>query len=134
MAKPAAFFDTNVLVYLFSGDEAKAATARELVRKGGSISVQALNEFVATGRRKLHMSWTDAATAVAGFAALCQVHPVTLETNREALELARRHGWHIYDALVVAAARQAGADVLYTEDLQSGQKIGRLQIRNPFLG
>ena len=130
MAAP--FFDTNVLVYLFSADEAKAATARGLLRNGGAISVQSLNEFVAIARRKLAMSWPDANAAVDGLAALCEVQPDTLETHREGRELARRHGWHIYDALIVAAALKSGARLLYTEDLQSGRKVGRLEILNPF--
>ena len=40
----------------------------------------------------------------------------------------------MYDALIVAAALQANCDVLYTEDLQHGQKFGGLSIRNPFAG
>jgi len=130
MAGP--FFDTNVLVYLFSGDQAKAGISAGLLRDGGTISAQSLNEFSSIARRKLAMSWGDLATAIDGFAGLCDVVPVTLATNREARELARRHGWHIYDALIVATALESGARILYTEDLHSGQRIGQLQIRNPF--
>jgi predicted nucleic acid-binding protein len=44
-----------------------------------------------------------------------------------------RHGFHIYDALVIAAALEAGCATLYSEDMHSGQLIGgRLKIRNPF--
>ena len=47
--------------------------------------------------------------------------------------LSGQHGFHIYDALIVAAALEADCATLYTEDLQSGQAIdGRLTIRNPF--
>ena len=38
----------------------------------------------------------------------------------------------MYDALIVAAAELAGCDVLYTEDLNHGQRIGRVVVRNPF--
>ena len=37
-----AFFDTNVLLYLLSGDNTKADRAEELVAEGGTISVQVL--------------------------------------------------------------------------------------------
>ena len=48
--------------------------------------------------------------------------------------IAERHGWNIYDALVVAAALQAGCTTLYSEDLQDGQIIDqKLTIRNPFV-
>ncbi len=50
-----------------------------------------------------------------------------------ALRMAGQHGFHIYDALIVAAALEADCAMLYTEDLQSGQVIdGRLTIHNPF--
>jgi predicted nucleic acid-binding protein len=44
-----------------------------------------------------------------------------------------RHGFHIYDALIIVSALEAGCRTLYSEDLQSGQVVGdRLTIRNPF--
>ena len=53
------FFDTNVLLYLLSGDAAKADRAEALVRKGGRISVQVMNEAANVMRRKLRMSWRE---------------------------------------------------------------------------
>jgi predicted nucleic acid-binding protein len=47
--------------------------------------------------------------------------------------LAQRFGFSIYDGLIAAAALETGCRVLYTEDMQSGQKIEGLIIRNPFL-
>lgn len=44
-ANAASFFDTNVLVYLASGDAAKADRAEAAVAAGGAISVQVLNEL-----------------------------------------------------------------------------------------
>jgi predicted nucleic acid-binding protein len=39
-----------------------------------------------------------------------------------------------YDALIVAAAIEAGCNALYSEDMQHGRTIGGLAIVNPFLG
>ena len=50
---PGSFFDTNVLVYLASGDVAKADRAEATLAKGGSISVQVLNELANVARRKM---------------------------------------------------------------------------------
>jgi predicted nucleic acid-binding protein len=50
-----AFFDTNVLLYLLSGDASKADRAEALVAAGGIISVQVLNEFASVASRKLGM-------------------------------------------------------------------------------
>ena len=49
-----------------------------------------------------------------------------------AVEIAEQHLLGMYDALIVAAAELAGCDVLYTEDLNHGQRIGRVVVRNPF--
>jgi predicted nucleic acid-binding protein len=58
---------------------------------------------------------------------------VDVETHDLSLELAERYGFSIYDGLIVAAAVRAGCAILYTEDLQRGQVIENLTIRNPFV-
>jgi predicted nucleic acid-binding protein len=49
-----------------------------------------------------------------------------------ALGIAKKHKYHIYDALVIASALETSCKTLYSEDLQDGQAIGGLTIRNPF--
>ncbi len=127
------FFDTNVLVYAI-GQEARTPTAEALLARGGLISVQVLNELAAVAHRKLHMSWPDITEALEAIRILCpNPVPITVELHDAALRLAAQYGFHIYDALIVAAALDADCAALYTEDLQSGQVIdGRLTIQNPF--
>ncbi len=56
------------------------------------------------------------------------------ELFEAALNLHDETRYSFYDCLVIAAALQVGANVLYTEDLQHNQLIdGRLRIVNPFL-
>ncbi|MFM8463005.1 MAG: VapC toxin family PIN domain ribonuclease, partial [Burkholderiaceae bacterium] len=50
------FFDTNLLLYLFSSSAKKADTVESLITEGGTISVQVLNEFAAVARRNLNMT------------------------------------------------------------------------------
>jgi predicted nucleic acid-binding protein len=50
------------------------------------------------------------------------------------LNMPRGYGFSIYDGLLVAAIVRAGCAILYMEDLQQGQMIEKLQIRNPFAG
>jgi predicted nucleic acid-binding protein len=128
-----AFLDTNVLLYLFSGDAAKADRAEELASAGGVVSVQVLNEFVAVARRKLDMTWGDVAEAVSVVQQACAVEPLTVEVHNEARRLAEAHQLAWYDALIVASALAAGCSTLYSEDMQHGMRIGKgLTIRNPF--
>ena len=127
------FFDTNVLLYLLSADAAKADRAEELLAGGGTVSVQVLNEFASVASRKLRMPWTEIREVLAQVRAVCVVEPMNLETHDAALRVAERYGLSIYDALIVAAALQAGCKTLQSEDMQDGQVIDRkLTIRNSF--
>lgn len=128
------FLDTNVLLYSVAEDERRSKVAEVLLAAGGMVSVQVLNEFVATARRKLAMSWDEIAEATSAIRQLCPPPlAVSVETHDDALKLAQRYGFHFSDALVVASALAADCETLYTEDMQDGQVIDdRLTIRNPF--
>ena len=128
------FLDTNVLVYALGERDDRTPIAERLLTAGGVISVQVLNELASVAHRKLKMSWSDVTTALDAIKTLCP-SPVslTLATHDDALRLAVSHGYHVYDALIIAAALEAECSTLYSEDLQAGQIInGRLTIRNPF--
>ena len=127
------FFDTTILIYAFAHDTHKTPIAENLLSEGGFVSVHVLNEFVAVARRKLDMSWTETTSALSAIRDLCEPPiPLTLETHEEALRIAKRFHYHIYDSLVLAAAKEAGCTTLYSEDMQHAQKIGSLIIHNPF--
>lgn len=128
------FLDTNVLIYSVAKNDARSEIAEALLAAGGVVSVQVFNEFAATGRRKLGMSWDDVTEVLDAIRVLCpSPRAVSIDTHDAAVKIARTHGFHMYDALVVASALAADCETLYTEDLQDGQVIGgRLTIRNPF--
>jgi len=134
MSEVDSFFDTNVLLYLLSKDAAKADRAEALLASGGVVSVQVLNEFASVASRKLAMTIPDIREILSTIRAVCIVKPLDIETHELGLDMAERHRFSIYDALIVAAAVRAGCAILYTEDLQQGQMIEKLQIRNPFAG
>jgi predicted nucleic acid-binding protein len=126
------FFDTNILVYAFL-DIAKREQALNLIASGGIISAQVLNEFTNVARRKRQREWPDIETAISVIRLrFPDIAPLTADTHAAALDLARDHGFAFYDALIVAAAIEAGCDILYSEDLQHGRAIGGLIMRNPF--
>lgn len=127
------FFDTKVLMYLFSDDAAKADRAEALLAKRGWISVQVLNELASVSSRKLAMTWAEIGEALAVIRSFCQVVPLTLEVHDLGLAMAARYRLSAYDAMIVAAALVAQCTVLHSEDMQDGQVIdGRLSIVNPF--
>ena len=128
-----AFFDTNVLLYLLSQDVAKAGRAEALLAEGGTISVQVLNEFTAVARRKLAMDWAEIREILAVFRQTLDVVPLTVEVHEAGLRIAEETGYGVYDSLILAAAGGIGADVVvFSEDMQDGQRVGPVTIRNPF--
>jgi predicted nucleic acid-binding protein len=127
------FFDTNVLIYAFAADDPRSVRAEELLAEGGIVGVQVLNEFTNVARRKLQWRWAQIESALAVIEELLgPALPLTLVIHRHALDLARDHSLSFYDALIVSAARDAGCQVLFSEDLQHGQRFDGLTIMNPF--
>ena len=126
------FFDTNVLLYLLSGDSQKADRAEALLAGGGTVSVQVLNEFASIARRKIGLAIPEIREILAAVRSACTVQILDLETHDLGLDIAERHGYSIYDSLIIAAAFCAGCRRLYSEDLQDGQTVGGVSISNPF--
>lgn len=129
-----AFFDTNVFVYAIVQDDPRSSRAEELIVEGGTVSMQVLYEFAAVVRRKAKMPWDEIRFAMENIKALCpDPLAITIDTHREAVAIAERYGYRIYDALIAASALEARCTILYSEDMQDGQVIDRkLTIQNPF--
>ena len=133
MSNTSVFFDTNVLLYMLSEDTAKADRAEILLAKGGIISVQVLNEFTSVASRKLQMSYTEIRDFLQTISLVCKVKDLTTETHSLGLQLAERYRFSFYDSLILASAVLASCKILYSEGMQSGQKINeQLVIKNPF--
>ncbi|MGZ8996568.1 MAG: PIN domain-containing protein, partial [Rhodospirillales bacterium] len=89
---PGSFLDTNVLVYLASGDPVKAGRAEALVAAGGVISVQVLNELATVARRKMQMPCAETRSFLSLLRGLLAVQPLDLATHEAGLALAERYG------------------------------------------
>ena len=130
---PGSFFDTNVLIYIASGDVTKADRAEKVVAGGGVISVQVLNEITNVARRKMNLSWTETHAFLSMVRGLLPVHAITVEIHETGLALAERYGLSTYDAMIAASALHADCDTLWSEDMQDGMVIeNTLRIANPF--
>jgi predicted nucleic acid-binding protein len=133
MSATNAFFDTNVLLYLISGEASKADRAEALIAAGGVISVQVLNEFASVASRKLAMRLPEIREILSAVRAACSVEPLSVETHDVAFDLVERFRLSFYDGLIVSAALLARCDTLYSEDMRDGQTIESVTIRNPFV-
>jgi predicted nucleic acid-binding protein len=135
------FLDTNVFVYSFDASApVKARRAGQLIRRAvatgkGIVSYQVVQEFFNVAlRRFVHpMSVAEAEQYLATvFRPLMAIHS-SQALYAEALRLSDRYQLSWYDALIVAAAIEAHSSLLYSEDLQHGQRFGGLEVLNPFL-
>ena len=127
------FFDTNILVYAFASDDPRSVRAESLIAEGGVIGIQVLNEFTNVTRRKLRWQWDHIEASLAVIDELLgPVAPLTKAIHGRAVALARARKLSVYDALIVAAAQDASCELLFSEDLQHGQKFGKLTVENPF--
>lgn len=126
------FLDTNILLYAATDDSRKAEIAESLLAENPVISVQVLNEFANTARKKYAASWGDISGFLETVRSLCEVEPLTEATHAKALALAERYQLHIYDANIWAAAIMAGCDTLCSEDMHHGLTIESATLHNPF--
>jgi predicted nucleic acid-binding protein len=132
MTRTDVFLDTNVVVYAMVGDALLADRSWTILRAGGTVSVQVLNECANTLRRKFSFDWPDLAEASEQLRELCDIVPLTEEIHVHGLALAERYQLSVYDGMIVAAAQLAGCTVLYSEDMHDGLVIDGLTIRNPY--
>jgi predicted nucleic acid-binding protein len=134
------FLDTNIFVYTFdSTAPAKAATATDLIRRAiktrtGIVSYQVVQEFFNVAMRRFESPMTAVEAdqyLAATFRPLLAVHS-SPGLFSEALRLGSKFHFAWYDSLILAAAIEAQCDVLYSEDLQHGQRLESVTITNPF--
>jgi predicted nucleic acid-binding protein len=131
------FLDTNVLVYAAAGrgaGESKRKQALGLIEtKEFGLSAQVLQEFYVTVVRKIEVPLTPH-EALEWIEQFEQFPCLAVDAGlvKTAVELSERHQISYWDGAIVAAAEALGAGVLYSEDLNHGQRYGALQVLNPF--
>jgi predicted nucleic acid-binding protein len=134
------FVDTNILIYAHDRSAGlKHESARQLIARlwtsgQGVLSTQVLQELCVNLRRKVanpvpveeirglirdYLSW--------------EIVVNTPEAVIQALEIEVRYKTSFWDALILQAAEQSGAAVLYSEDLASKQSYGTVRVVNPLL-
>ena len=133
------FVDTNVLVYAASlkqVDWHKTQAAQQLLWGDTAISLQVLQEFYVAARhpRKLNLEHERAALFCRLWRRRFTVLEPTLDLFDEALRLCERFQISYYDAAILAAAKQLGCAVVYSEDLNHGQDYDGVRVINPFRG
>jgi predicted nucleic acid-binding protein len=133
------FVDANVLVYAFDTTAGKKKVkAEELLQRlwatgSGCLSVQVLQEFfvIVTAKVAHPLSVDEANERVREFAAW-KIFAPTADDVLAAIALHKQSKVNFWDAMIVQAAAESGSEVLWTEDLNDGQLIRGVRIRDPF--
>lgn len=133
------FIDTNVLLYAVDYTEpGKQARAEALLTRlwrdhSGCLSVQVLQEFYVNATRKLSRPLdADTARQVIEDYSLWVVHAPTSASVLAAIDLQTAHDVSFWDAMVLTSASQLGAGVVWSEDLNAGQRYGKVTVQTPF--
>jgi len=132
------FIDTNVLVYAEASDapdkqQAALALLKQLYETGtGVLSTQVLQEYcnVAIKKLKLPVAHIRAQLDMYEQFEVVQITPAIIRTG---LDLNQTRSVGFYDALIIASAQTAGCNVLFSEDLNTGEVIAGVQLLNPFV-
>jgi predicted nucleic acid-binding protein len=133
------FVDTNILVYAHDVDQGqKHQTARDILielmqDRSGALSPQVLQEFYVNVTRKIAkpLSKRAAREIVEDWSVWCIETTAAEVAAAFRIEDEAKIGF--WDALILASAAKAGAEVLLSEDLSSGQKVAGIRIQNPFV-
>ena len=135
-----AFVDTNILLYAHDRQAgARQAQAAALLislweNQTGVLSTQILQEFFVNVVRKIKppLAIPQAREIVRNYSVWVthDTRPDEIVRASEIMELA---GFSFWDSLVIASAERSGAEILYSEDLQHGQRIAGVLIQNPFV-
>jgi len=134
-----AFLDTNVVVYASDHNSpVKQRIARKLINEFSKaeppcVSTQVLQEFYSIVTQKLGLEPRMALMLVKSFR-VWEIMRTDADDVEDAIEASIRWQVSIWDALILTSAKKAGCAVVYTEDLNDGQKYGSVKAVNPFRG
>ena len=131
--------DTNIVFYALAGadfsEQRKVDRAQVVLSEANFLSVQVLNEYAASVRRKLRRDWAEIEHDTKLLrATVSEICPIVSATNFDALRLVKHYQLGFYDGLMLAVALAHHAETFYSEDMQHGMVIDKkLTIINPFL-
>lgn len=129
--------DSNILIYA----QDKSAGSRHLqamaivgrATAGDCIlTLQSLAETFRVSVAKLAMSAVEARGALAVWRRAFPIHAASLETLDAAMDAVHAHNLSFWDAMLWAAAREAGCEAILTEDFQDGRMLGGVRFVDPF--
>ncbi len=133
------FVDTNIPLYAvrsLPGEQDKQRTAAHLLRRNDLVmSVQVLGEFYFQATRTSRKGYLTHDEAVEFIRLLQRFHiqPLTLSVMNTAFRYCERFSLSYWDSAILAAARESGCDMVYSEDMSDQQDYDGLRVINSFV-
>ncbi|MDR1047968.1 MAG: PIN domain-containing protein [Treponema sp.] len=133
------FIDTNILVYILDKyDKNKQKIARKTLENIvendiAVISTQILQEFYNICTMKLHIVPLRVKGYVHNYSENLEVVQNSSEIIERGIDISIISQISFWDALIIASAEYSKCSEIITEDLNDGQIINGIKIRNPFI-
>jgi len=134
------FVDTNLFIYahdISAGAKHSRAKAllEELWQTGrGCLSTQVLQEFYVNITRKVAAPLSpESAVQTISDVSAWRVHQPGVDDILEAIGLQARDSVSFWDAMILNSARALACEIVWSEDLNHGQRFGSVLVQNPFL-
>jgi predicted nucleic acid-binding protein len=130
------FIDTNILIYSIDAhDPSKKEKCRGLLRSltgksKGVISTQVMQEFYVAATKKMNADALIVKDILHAFERF-EIVMITPEMIKTAIDCSLINRISFWDALIIVAAETARCEILWTEDLNDGQIIRGVRIKNP---
>ena len=139
MPENKAFIDTNIIIYAYDVTAGKKHEAAREIIAGlwdsglGVISTQVLQEFFVNVVQKIPRPMDkQQAKEIVRDLLKWRVVVNTGDSIIDAIDICLRYGYSFWDSMIIEAAIKGGATVLISEDLQDGQVVSGVTIKNPF--
>ena len=127
------FIDSNIILYLFTGDQSKKNLVNTLLTNEYTISTQVVNENVNVCLKKLKFDKNEAFAHGKNLMTTFRMVSIYQDTIANAYSISIKYKLNFWDSLIISSALENECHTLLTEDMHDGLVIeGRLQVTNPF--
>ena len=134
------FVDTNILVYAHDASAGeKHIKAKKLITdlwnsQEGCLSIQVLQELYVTLIKKIaYPLKPETAAAIINHLGQWVIHLPDVEDILKAIDIQQQCSLSFWDAMIVCSARSTNCEILWSEDLNSGQIYEGVKVMNPFV-
>ncbi len=135
---PRIFLDSNILVYAATEQDMRkkriAAVILEHVKESstGVISLQVLRELANALFRKSDYTSAEIQGIVETFHEMFPCVTDSFDLQLRAMAIKSKYDLQFYDALIMATAKAAGCDMVYSEDMGDGVVYDGITVKDPF--